>query len=276
LLCAQTPPPATAPPKVDKALRARAAQFGQYQMEGNFSKAYDLVAKDSQDFFFSTPKEKPLSFTIEAVSYTDHFTKATVRAMSTRRLLVGSHVIDVPDTVLEHWRLEGGKWMWYHKPDSTRATLIGPIAADEPAKPGALNPKALPPKDVTPEAMAAAAQAALQAYADRPVLERESIEFIQGAAGTQQVMVRNNYAGQVKIEVSLSRKISGLTVEPAEVVINALGETALKIHYEPAEPIPPSAATVTIEIQPFHKVYSLSVVIKPPGAAAAQLPAAKP
>ena len=274
-LFAQDPPPAAAPPEVDQALRARAAQFGQYQMEGNFRKAYEMVAEDSQDFFFSAPKEKPQAYTIEDVRYADNFTKATVRVTSTRRMLVGSHLIDLPDVVLEQWRLEDGKWMWYHDPNSARATVIGPIAADEPAKPGALNPKALPPKDLTPEAMTAAAQAALQAYADRPVLEKDSVEFIQGTAGIQQVMVRNNYDGQVKIEVSLSGKIPGLTVEPAEAVINALGETAVKIHYEPAERIPTSA-TVTIEVQPFRKVYSLSVAIKPAGAATAEPPAAKP
>src|SRR6266481_3710204 len=157
-LFAQDPPPAAAPPEVDQALRARAAQFGQYQMEGNFRKAYEMVAEDSQDFFFSAPKEKPQAYTIEDVRYADNFTKATVRVTSTRRMLVGSHLIDLPDVVLEQWRLEDGKWMWYHDPNSARATVIGPLAADGIVKPGALNPKALPPKDLTPEAMTAAAQ----------------------------------------------------------------------------------------------------------------------
>src|SRR5713226_10506477 len=94
LLWAQEPPPATAPPEVDQALRARAAQFGQYQMEGNFRKAYEMVAEDSQDFFFSAPKEKPQAYKIEDVRYADNFTKATVRVTSTRRMLVGSHLID--------------------------------------------------------------------------------------------------------------------------------------------------------------------------------------
>ena len=271
LLFAQAPPPAAAPPEVDQALRARAAQFGQYQMEGNFRKAYEMVAADSQDFFFSAPKEKPQAYTIEDVSYTDNFTKAAVRAMSSRRLLVGAHIIEVPDTVLDRWRLEDGKWMWYHEPETTRATLIGPIAADQPVKPGELNPKALPPKDITPEAMAAAAQAALRAAADRPVLDKESIEFVRDTAGTQQVLVRNNYPGQIKIEVSMTARVPGVTVEPAETAIDALGETALKIHYEPTELTPPAGtATVSIQIQPFHKVYSVSVAIKPASTGAAQ------
>ena len=264
LLFAQAP--ATAPPEVDQALRARAAQFGQLELAGDFRKAYEMVAEDSQDFFFSISKEKPLAYTIEDVRYNEGFTQATVKVTSTRRLLVGTHIIDIPDVVLEHWKLQDGKWMWYHEAQTTRATIVGPVAVDETVKPGALNPKALPPKDLTPEAMAAAARAALEAAQNRGVLDKESLEFAAGTPGTQQVMVRNNYQGQIRIEVTWLTKVPGITVEPAEAAIDALGETALKIRYEPGERIF-APATLRIEIQPFHKVYSLSVTVKADGAA---------
>src|SRR4051812_9313910 len=73
-------PPAAPPPQVDQALRARAAAFLQYQIDGNFRKAYDLVAEDSKDDYFSAAKQKAISFVIDDIQYADDFSKATVKA----------------------------------------------------------------------------------------------------------------------------------------------------------------------------------------------------
>src|ERR1700720_2956586 len=46
---AQAPSP-TPPPQVDQALRTRAKAFLQYQKDGDFHKAYEMVAEDSKDY----------------------------------------------------------------------------------------------------------------------------------------------------------------------------------------------------------------------------------
>lgn len=260
VLFAQAPPPKPSPAKVDQALRARVTEFHQYQVEGNFRKAYDLVAKDSQDYFFSASKEKPTVFKIEDVQYTDKFTKAIVRVSTTTHTLVGFHVLDLPSEVLDHWKLEGGKWMWYHDRALDRPNFFG-LPTGDSSKPESGLARAVP-KDTGPQAVQAAALAALQGTADRPALSKESMEFVLGREGTQEVLVRNGYKGQVRVVASVPGDSVGITIEPAESVVGALGEVSVKIHYQPLFR-EPATAVVRFEVQPFHKVYSLSVKIAP-------------
>src|SRR5258706_8270520 len=51
-------PAATPPGATDQALRERETTFLQYQVDGAFRKAYDLVAEDSKDFYFAIEKTK--------------------------------------------------------------------------------------------------------------------------------------------------------------------------------------------------------------------------
>jgi hypothetical protein len=250
-LLGQAAPSKPAPPKVDQALRARVTEFHQYQMEGNFRKAYDLVAKDSQDFFFSTSKEKPAVFKIEEIEYSDKFTKAVIKVSTTNRALVGFHTIDLPTVVMDHWRLEGGKWMWYHDPQGDRPNFFG-LPVGESSNPEAVLAQSVP-KDTSPQAVTTAAQAALQGAADRPPLDKDSLEFTLGTPGTQQVLVRNNYRGPVWLAASVPGESVGLTVEPAEVAIDALGEVSVKVHYL-ALYRDPANAVVSFQLRPFPKV----------------------
>ena len=72
-LFAQEPKPATPPAEVDQALRERASAFLQYQVDGNFRKAFELVAEDSKDFYFSIGKTKIQSLEIDEIVYSDNF-----------------------------------------------------------------------------------------------------------------------------------------------------------------------------------------------------------
>src|SRR5579864_740686 len=44
------------PPGIEDALRARVTEFFQYHVDGNFRKAYDMVAEDTKDFYFKALK----------------------------------------------------------------------------------------------------------------------------------------------------------------------------------------------------------------------------
>jgi hypothetical protein len=259
-LRAQTVPPKPAPAKIDQALRARVAQFHQYQLEGNFRKAYDLVSKDSQDFFFSTSKEKPAVFKIDDVQYADKFSKAIVKVSTTNRMLVGFHVIDLPTVVTDHWRLEGGKWMWYHDPQSDQPNFFG-LPVGQASQPETGLAQAVP-KDTGPQAMASAAQTALQGAVERPPLDKESLQFVLGTSGFEEVLVRNPYKGPVQLSATVPGDSVGITVEPAETTVAALGEVRVKVRYQ-ALYRDPATAVVLFELQPFRKTYSLNVKIGP-------------
>ena len=110
LALAQQPPKAAAPPaEVDKMLRERAAQFLQFQVDGNFRKAFDLVSEDSKDFYFSIAKNRIQSFKIDEVTYSDDLSKATVRATTSRRQVVAGHEFEIPGLAADLWKIEDGK-----------------------------------------------------------------------------------------------------------------------------------------------------------------------
>src|SRR5215469_10886402 len=66
-----------APPEVDRALRARIAEFYKYHVSGDTLSALDLVAKDTRQYFFDTAKPRFISFEIDHIKYDEGFTHAT-------------------------------------------------------------------------------------------------------------------------------------------------------------------------------------------------------
>ena len=265
LLFAQTPPPRPAPKKVDAALRSRVTEFHQYMIEGTFRKALDMVAQDSQDFFLSTSKNKQTVFKIEEIAYSDKFTKAVVKISTTYRTLVGFHTLDLPTTLPDYWKLVGGKWMWYHDPAADHPSFFGVPLSDATKPEAAILAQAVP-KDTSSEALGAAAQSVLQGTPG-PVLDKNSIEFVLGTPGEQQVVVRNPYRGQVRVAATLAGPSLGVSAEPSLSVLDSLGTAPVTIHYDPRSGVPGSTV-VRLEIQPFHRVFSLAVnVVRPPAPA---------
>src|ERR1051326_12025 len=86
-LIAQTLAPApTPPPEIDKALRDRAQQFFQYQIDGKFTKAFEMVAEDTKEEYFNSGKSPIKSFQLGLITYNSDFTKATVALNVTRNV----------------------------------------------------------------------------------------------------------------------------------------------------------------------------------------------
>jgi hypothetical protein len=264
LLFAQTPPAKPAPRKVDAALRSRVTEFHQYMIDGTFRRALDMVAQDSQDFFLSTSKNKQTVFKIEEIAYSDKFTKAVVKISTTYRTLVGFRALDLPTTLPDYWKLVGGKWMWYHDAAADRPNFFG-VPLGDASKPESVLAQALP-KDTSNQALGAAAQSVLQGTPG-PVLDKNSMEFVLGTPGEQQVVVRNPYRGQVRVAASLFGPSLGVSTDPDLSVIDSLGTASVTIHYDPQLTVPGSTV-VRFEIQPFHRVFSLSVNIVRPAATA--------
>lgn len=263
LLFAQTLPPQPAPKKVDAALRSRIAEFHQYMLEGTYRRALDMVAQDSQDFFLSTSKNKQTVFKIEEIAYSDKFTKAVVKISTTYRTLVGFHTLDLPTTLPEYWKLVGGKWMWHHDPAADRPNFFGLPLGDSTKPEAAVLAQAVP-KDTSTQALGAAAQSVLQGTPG-PVLDKNSMEFVLGTPGDQQVVVRNPYRGQVRVAATLAGPSLGVSAEPSLSVIDSLGTAPVTIHYDALSAVPGSTV-VRLEIQPFHRVFSLAVMIVRPSA----------
>ena len=127
-----------APRKLDKALRARAEEFLADQTEGNFRKAFEMVAEDSKDYYLSLSKEQLSSPKISDIAYADRFTTAVVTAAVVRKTNMGAAgIVEIPSTRVDTWKLVGGKWMWYHDPKANcLPSLIGLLPCQKPGGTG--------------------------------------------------------------------------------------------------------------------------------------------
>jgi len=159
VLTAQTAkPPANpeAPPKVDRALRARVTQFLNDHITGQFRKAEALVAADSKDVYYNRSKPRYMSCKgISSIRYSENFTKAYVTAMCALPV-----VIQPSDTELQSdatalpwtaptvpipsmWKLEHGKWCWYIDKELDRRSPFGTmpiVPTGQSITPGAILP----------------------------------------------------------------------------------------------------------------------------------------
>src|ERR1700722_3691405 len=117
----------TPPPGVDQALRARAAEFFQDFVDGQYRKALTLVADDTQEEYFASPKAELKTFKIDNIQYNDDFTKATMN-LTVKRVLRFQGQEMVPEVpMITTWKIEAGKWMWYNQVKAnTWVTAMGP------------------------------------------------------------------------------------------------------------------------------------------------------
>jgi hypothetical protein len=135
------------PADVDKALRERITEFFQDHVTGQFRKAAELVAEDTQDLFYNGNKPRYISFEISRIDYSDNFTRARASVLCEQTVLMpgfgGTFKVPTPST----WKLEKGKWYWYVDPDSLLDTPFGrrkaaptPPADGQPAEASAPPP----------------------------------------------------------------------------------------------------------------------------------------
>ncbi len=140
------PEPEKPPAEVDQALRARITEFYQYHVTEEYRKAEKLVAEDSQDFFYVHNKPHYLNFEINAIQYSEHFTKANVRAMCEQYFHgpgFEGRPMKAPST--STWKLVDGKWFWYVDPEELARGPFGKMAnAGSKAVAGAAPPPSIP------------------------------------------------------------------------------------------------------------------------------------
>ena len=115
-VCAQAAAPA-APAEVEQALRTRVSEFFQDFVDGKFRQAINLVAEDTQDAYFSSPKAEYKAFKIEGIDFSDGFAKANVHLTMKQVWKLKAEgflqdtVVDAPMTTA--WKIENGKWVFY-------------------------------------------------------------------------------------------------------------------------------------------------------------------
>jgi len=260
---AQIPSPAP-PPEVDQALRARATEFFQDFVEGKFRLAINLVAEDTQDEYFSSPKAEIKEFKIDGIDYSDGFSKATVH-MTVKQVWKLKAEGFLQDTVVDSpmattWEVENGKWVFYHhiQPDGW-VTPMGPSAGFH--KPDGTS--GLPKLDAS----------TLETEAERLLhqtrIDKSQISLDPAKPSTGKVVFHNGAPGSVDISLVGLPKIAGLTVKLDKQAVGAGQDAIIEFSYAPAvdprgdQPGPPPSVTVAVEVAPFGVHYPVDVVFLP-------------
>jgi len=255
-----------APPEVEQALRARVTEFLQYHVEGNFRKAYDMVAEDTKDHYFNTGKVQLQGFKIDDIKFTDNFTRASVTAtMSKTVTVVGQQIpISTPSTIT--WKIENGKWVWYDepKPPSTPLGLAFPTPpATAPAK-GAGNADPALPKDFNDQTIAAAARSILQQIS----VDKKEITLAADKTSEDRVVIHNGMAGSVQVELT-APEIPGFSAKLEQSIVRGAGDVPVVFRYDPGDQKAlPGPINVQLIVQPVNQSFVIRVNFAAPAPAA--------
>jgi hypothetical protein len=249
--------------EAEQALRARVTEFLQYHVDGNFRKAYDMVAEDTKDQYFASGKVQIKDFKIDDVKLTDNFTKATVTTSLSKTLAIAGQDLPVTVPSITTWKIENGKWVWYADPKAdTWATPVGPSLPPSPGQAAApAAPDALP-KKLDDKTVAAAAESILkQLGSDTRELSVDKKEITLDAAKVSEgkVIFHNGMTGSVKLELT-SPEVPGLTMTTAQSIVRGGTDMPVIFHYEPVDQSRSRGpVTAQITVQPLNQVFAVRV-----------------
>jgi hypothetical protein len=253
--------------QAEVALRARVTEFLQYHVDGDFRKAYDLVADDTKEEYFNSGKARLNGFKVGEIQFTDDFTKATVTATMSKTVSVLGQEIPVNSPSTTTWKIENGKWVWYN---DVKATSVNPLSAASPAGPATPAAAASKsnnssngglPKDLDEKSIAAAAKSILQQVG----IDKKEATLALDKPSEDRVIFHNGMPGSVQLELS-APEVPGFTAKLEQSIARSGGDVAVVFHYEPGasagrrDPI-----AVQLVVQPTNQAFTIRVNFGPPG-----------
>jgi hypothetical protein len=251
------------PEKVDKALRDRVNEFFQYHVDGSFRKAMDMVADETKDEYFASGKMVLKSFTLDNIKYSDKFDKATVTCTVVRDWEIRMQHNQVTIPMVTTWKIEHGKWVWYHDKQNEWLTPMGPsdYKAITRNSDGTVNvPK------INQDSVLAAAQRILDSNNSSNGVDKLDIHFEEGRTADE-VHFHNGAQGSVQLEMTPMDPVPGLTFAFDKMNVNAGDSAKLSFKYEPQEKAaPPEEVPVRFTVIPFNVTYVVVVHFPTPPA----------
>jgi hypothetical protein len=204
------------PVEVDAALRARAQEFFDLHIKGQFRKAEELVAEDTKDFFYSGNKPKYLSCELSKIDYTDNFTKANVLMVCEMYIMMpgfADRPMKVPTP--SAWKVVDGKWYWWVDQDALRNTPWGRMTAGQYPDKGAAAPP--PPLAALPTA---------ESLFKQIQLDKGAVSLKAGESA--EVTITNGAPGPISL--SVTGALTGLETKLDKSTLPAGGKAVLTLH----------------------------------------------
>jgi hypothetical protein len=209
---AQQPSPAAA--EAEAALRARAEQFFQLQVDKKYRPAEAMVADDTKDLYYNGKKFNITSFSIEKIEMLDDNAHArlTIKA-KVKRAVPGFGFVDFDAPATTLWKVEDGQWVYHIDQAPTLETPFGPLKEQK----GNGGPPTLSKVGKAPD---------ISTLRNMVKIDRDSIDLGQDNP-SQTVTVSNDLPGGVDLELQAG-KIPGLSAELEKRHLEAGEKTAIQ------------------------------------------------
>jgi hypothetical protein len=253
-----------APPEVDQALRANVSEFFQDFIDGKFRKAINLVAEDTQDLYFASPKAEMSKFSIDGITYSDNFTRALVKLTVTRVLHLKAEGFlqdeNIPGPMETDWKIEDGKWVYYEKPKGA-GQWVTPMGPSADLAPAAAQAAADRKKKVDDATMMVEAKRILQETGTVTGLTPDEVTLSPDKPSSAQVVFRNGMPGAVSLRVEgLSRDLPGLTAKVLQPNIGPGAQSTVELSFDPSAGKPTmKALTVVVVVSPFDQGFPVKI-----------------
>ncbi len=244
-----------APPEVDRALRARVSQFFQYHVDGEFRKAYDMVAENTKEEYFNSGKMRLRKFELNDIKYGDNFTQAmvTTTVEMNWNIQLKENVSIVP--MVTTWKIEDGKWVWFHEVKTGIAlTPMGPSTIT----PGLndKNSKAGIPEHIDTAAVTSAAQGIISQVGKQVSLDKLSVSL---ASGKDTLVVHNGTPGYIKLLWSTLPDIPGFSAEFGKLTLGPNEDSRVQFTYVPKDSEPRKPFQIRVLTEPANQVLAVTV-----------------
>jgi len=255
---AQTPPPA-----VDQALRGRVNEFFQDFVDGKYRQALNVVAEDTQDEYFSSPKMEIKEFHVDGISYSSDFKTATVK-VTVKRVwklkaegFLNDTIVDTPmDTA---WRIENDKWVWSnHAPKGDWLTPMGPSSNDKLAEQQSGAPKKIDQATMDAKALEILGQG-------QSNVTPNQVTFQPGKASSAKVKFHNGVPGAVRLSIDPPPTKTGLTAKIDKTDIGPGADATVEIDYNPPPdaPVGSQVTSLSVVVEPFGQTLPVEVLLVP-------------
>jgi hypothetical protein len=257
--------PLKAPEGVEKALRGRADEFYQLQIDGKFRASERLVCESSQEAYYLASKRKWLSKEIVRVDFDEGFKSAKVSILLGTEAMMPLGVIRLKSVVPTAWKLEEGGWC-FHIPESDQKEIVTPFGKMSSAPAGPQGASIAPPTapNIDPKMVMTAV-----------AVTRSELRVKGYEVSADEVEVVNRLAGAVELRLS-APQIPGLKVTLSATRLGRNEKAQVKATYAPADRSPKPADKIIIRVIPTGQVLGLALVFESPAGTTGKLPVSAP
>jgi len=268
-------PPENVTPESEQALRARVTQFYSANISGKWRDAFQVVADDMQNEYLAASKDTYDRCDTIKITYTDSFTKATVRENCHGEYRWHNSHIPATIPLTSTWKLVDGQWYWYYlKPTEVMTPWgLSTVTPDEPRPDGSTINTKIETVLKDPGSMAKAILGQIK-------LDKKEIHLRGYETSMEELKISNTMPGTISVIVSCP-PVPGFRMSQDKVDVPSKDSATIHFEYDIDEAqkqcgecykLPKPILTATIRIDPTAQLFPVKITFAIPPEMEKQLP----